>query len=128
MSKEVMFVLIKLSNIIEIEEPTPEVFAYCENQLKFKNPDYEKRKAMGYWVAQMPKEIKLYNYYNQKLYLPLGCFGDLYKMYPDKKLYRDYSVVVPRHIESNIELRTYQRPCLKALEKYVNGIFVLPAG
>ena len=120
--------LIKLSNIIEIEEPTPEVFAYCENQLKFKNPDYEKRKAMGYWVAQMPKEIKLYNYYNQKLYLPIGCFGDLYKMYPDKKLYRDYSVVAPRHIESNIKLRTYQEPCLKALEKYVNGIFVLPAG
>lgn len=120
--------LIKLSNIIEIEEPTPEVFAYCENQLKFKNPDYEKRKAMGYWVVQMPKEIKLYNYYNQKLYLPIGCFGDLYRMYPDKKLYRDYSVVVPRHIESNIKLRTYQQPCLIALEKYVNGLFVLPAG
>ena len=119
---------IKISNIIEIEEPTPEIFAYCENQLKFKNPDYEKKKRMGFWVANMSKELKLYNYYQGKIYLPIGCFDDLYTMYPDSKLYEDYSVVVPKKISSNIKLRTYQEPCLKALEKYVNGLFVLPAG
>lgn len=120
--------LIKLSNIIEIEEPTPEIFAYCENQLKFKNPDYEKKKRMGFWVSNMAKEIKLYNYYNNRIYLPIGSFQNIYEMYPDSKLYKDYSVTVSAKIKSNIKLRTYQEPCLKALEKYVNGIFVLPAG
>ena len=118
----------KLSNIIEIEEPTPEIFAYCENQLKFKNPDYEKKKRMGFWVSNMAKEIKLYNYYNNRIYLPIGCFNDIYRICPDKNIYEDYSVTVPVKIESSIKLRTYQEPCLKALEKYVNGIFVLPAG
>ena len=119
---------IKISNIIEIEEPTPEIFAYCENQLKFKNPDYEKKKRMGFWIGNMSKELKLYNYYNNKIYLPIGCFQDIYEMYPDSKLYEDYSVTVPIKIKSDIKLRIYQEPCLKALEKYVNGLFVLPAG
>lgn len=117
-----------LSNIIEIIEPTPEIFAYCENNLKFKNPDYEKKKRMGFWVGAMSKEIKLYNYYNNRIYLPIGCFDDIYRICPDKNIYEDYSVTVPVKIESSIKLRTYQEPCLKALEKYVNGLFVLPAG
>lgn len=117
-----------LSNIIEIIDPTPEIFAYCENNLKFKNPDYEKKKRMGFWVKTMSKEIKLYNYYNNRIYLPIGCFDDIYKMYPDKNLYEDYSIKVPAKIETDIVLRVYQEPCLKALDKHVNGLFVLPPG
>ena len=119
-----------LSNIIEISEPTNEIINYCKNELTIKNPEYSKKVQMGFWVAKTPKYIHLYDYdnINKKLYLPIGCFNDLWKMYPNTSLYHDYSVKVKRNIESSINLRDYQKPCLNALKTYVNGLFVLPCG
>lgn len=119
---------ITLTNIIKIKDPDDSILKYCKNELTFSNPDYIKKKRMGFWVGKTPKELKLYDIYNGDLYLPLGCFDDIWKLHPIKKDYDDYSVSVPRDIKSNIQLREYQKPCSKALVKYVNGLFVLPAG
>ncbi len=119
---------ITLSNIICIEEPTLEVLKYCEKQLTFSNPDYIKKKRLGFWIGGTPKTIKLYDNYQDNIYLPIGCFDDIWKIHPHKDDYVDYSVVVPRKITSNMTLREYQKPCTDALKKYVNGVFVLPAG
>lgn len=119
---------ITLTNIIKIKDPDDSILKYCKNELTFSNPDYIKKKRMGFWVGKTPKELKLYDVYNGDLYLPLGCFDDIWKLHPIKKDYADYSVSVPRDIKSNIQLREYQKPCSKALVKYVNGLFILPAG
>ena len=117
-----------LSNIIEIQEPTKEIYDYCKKELTMKNPDYDKKKRMGFWTGGISKTIKLYNEYNENLYLPIGCFDGIWKIHPVKEDYKDYSVSVPRKIKSKIVLRDYQKPCASALKKYINGIFVLPAG
>lgn len=119
---------ITLSNIIQIEEPTPDIIKYCKNELTIKNPEYSKKVQMGFWTAGTPKNIMLYNYDGKNIYLPIGCFNDIWDMYPDKSLYTDYSVKVPRKIESSIILRDYQKPCLNALKTYVSGLFILPCG
>lgn len=119
---------IVISNILEITEPTDSVIKYCKEQLTFSNPDYIKKKRMGFWVGKTPKDLKLYDVCDDKLYLPLGCFDDIWNIHPIKEDYSDYSVSQPRNIRSNIKLREYQEPCSKALKKYVNGLFVLPAG
>lgn len=120
--------LIIISNIIEIREPTKEILDYCKQQLVFANPDYIKKQRMGFSIYKTPITIKLYELYDGNVYLPLGCFKDLFRMYPEVEYYRDYTIEVPRTIKSNIILRSYQEPCTKALKKHVNGIFVLPAG
>lgn len=120
--------LIIISNIIEIREPTKEILDYCKKKLVFYNPDYIKKQRMGFWIGKTPKTIKLYDLYDGNVYLPLGCFKDIFRMYPEVEYYHDYTVKVPRTIKSNITLRSYQEPCTKALKKHVNGIFVLPAG
>lgn len=120
--------LIIISNIIEIREPTKEILDYCKQQLVFANPDYIKKQRMGFWIGRTPKTIKLYDLYDGNVYLPLGCFKDIFRMYSEVEYYHDYTVKVPRTIKSNITLRSYQEPCTKALKKHVNGIFVLPAG
>lgn len=120
--------LIIISNIIEIREPTKEILDYCKQQLVFANPDYIKKQRMGFSIYKTPRTIKLYELYDGNVYLPLGCFKDLFRMYPEVEYYHDYTVKVPRTIKSNIILRSYQEPCTKALKKHVNGIFVLPAG
>ena len=117
-----------ISNILKIKDPDDSILKYCKNELTFSNPDYIKKKRMGFWVGKTPKELKLYDVYNGDLYLPLGCFDDIWKLHPVREDYSDYSVSQPRNIQSNIKLREYQEPCSKALKKYVNGLFVLPAG
>lgn len=121
---------ITLSNIIQIEEPTSEIIKYCKEKLTVKNPEYNKKVQMGFWTGGTSKYITLYDYDSTtgNIYLPIGCFTDVFEMYPDTKLYKDYSVKVPRKIKSNISLRDYQKPCLEALKTFVNGLFVLPCG
>lgn len=117
-----------ISNIIQVKEPTPNVVKYCEDKLTIKNPDFSKKVQMGFWTGKTPRYIKLYDVDEHNIYLPIGCFKDLWDMYPDKSLYSDYSSVVKRTIKSSIKLRDYQEPCLNALKKYVNGLFILPCG
>lgn len=119
---------ITLTNIIEIEQPTEDILNYCKKELVFKNPDYDKKKRMGFSIYKTPKTISLYDLYNNNIYLSIGCFEDIWKIHPVKEDYVDYTTTKRADIKSNIKLRDYQEPCIKALKKYVNGIFVLFAG
>ena len=119
---------ITISNVIHIHEPNEVVKKYCRDLLTYKNPDYQKKKMMGFYVYNIPKEIKLYDFYNGDLYVPLGCFDDLWELHPYKEDYKDYSISKPIKIESTIKLRDYQKPCLKAIEENYNGLFVMGAG
>jgi len=119
---------ITLTNIIEIQDPTQQILDYCKTNLTFSNPDYIKKKRMGFWVRGTPQNITLYDYYEGKVYLPIGCFDDIWNIHPYKEDYKDYTTTKKANIKSNIILRNYQKPCTDALRKYVNGIFVLFAG
>ena len=119
---------ITLTNIIEIQDPTKEILDYCKKELTFSNPDYIKKQRMGFWTGKTPKTISLYDYYQDNIYLPIGCFDDIWKIHPNKEDYVDYTTTKKADIKSNIILRNYQEPCVNALKKYVNGIFILFAG
>ena len=119
---------ITLTNIIEIQEPTKDILDYCKKELTFSNPDYIKKQRMGFSVYRTPKTISLYDSYQGNIYLPIGCFNDIWDIHPYKEDYVDYTTTKKANIKSNIVLRDYQKPCTDALKKYVNGIFVLPPG
>lgn len=119
---------ILISNIIEIQDPTKEILDYCKKELTFANPDYTKKQRLGFWTGGTAKIISLYDLYQDKVYLPIGCFEDIWKIHPIKEDYKDYTTTKHADIKSNIILRNYQEPCVEALKKYVNGIFVLFAG
>lgn len=119
---------ITLTNIIEIQDSTKEILDYCKKELTFNNPDYIKKQRMGFWTGKTPKTISLYDYYQDNIYLPIGCFDDIWKIHPNKEDYVDYTTTKKADIKSNIILRNYQEPCVNALKKYVNGIFILFAG
>lgn len=119
---------VTITNVIQIDEPTSEILNYCKNKLVFKNPDYEKKRRMGIWLGKTPKTISLYEFYQNSLYIPIGCFNDIWCLHPYKEDYRDYSNFKPIEIESDIKLRDYQQPCLKAIKEHYTGLFILPAG
>ena len=119
---------IVLTNCIEITDPTEEVIKYCKKELVFKNPEMEKRKRMGFWVYGMDREIKLYDEYMGKLYLPIGVVDDIYKLHPDAQDYKDYTVLNPIKIKSDIKLRDYQELAVPSVLNYMTGILNLPVG
>lgn len=117
-----------LSNVIQIINPTKELLDFIKKNYTYTNPNYIKKMHMGFSIYKTPKTIKLYEIYDDNIYLPVGCFEDIFRIHPIIEDYRDYTTKVYRNITSNIILRNYQEPCIKALKKHVNGIFLLPPG
>lgn len=117
-----------ISNVIIIQDANDKIVNYCKNTLTFKNPDYDKKKRMGFWVGNVPRDLKLYDYYDDLYYIPIGCFSDIWNLHPYKDDYKDYTISKSIKITSNIKLRDYQQPCLNAIESYFTGLFILPAG
>jgi superfamily II DNA or RNA helicase len=117
-----------ISNIIEIQEPTKDIIDYCKEKLVYPNPEYEKKRRMGFWLKNTPKTISLYDLYDDTVCIPVGCFNDIWNIHPIRADYKEYSNVVPINITSTIKLRDYQKPCLQAVKSHVNGVLVLPAG
>ena len=117
-----------ISNCIEIKEPTKDIKNFCIEKLTYENPQYKKMKNMNFYVGGMNKQIKLYSEYNDSLYLPIGFFNTLYNFYPNNNDYIDYSISKKINIESDIKLRDYQELAIPAVEKYFNGLIIMPCG
>ena len=65
-----------------IQNPTKEITDYCRKELTYTNPQYTRVRAMGYASYNIPKELKLYNVYENNLYVPYGFFEKLWKKHP----------------------------------------------
>lgn len=119
---------IVLSNIICINDPTKEILKFVKKTYTYNNPMYEKKRRMGFSTYKTSKTIKLYELYDNCIYLPCGVFNDIWNIHPYKEDYRDYSVVKSINIKSNITLRNYQKPVINAVKKYCNGLIIMPCG
>jgi len=119
---------IVLSNIISIINPTDEILTWARKRLTFVNPQYAKMRNMGYSVYKVPKDIKLYNINDDTLYIPMGMFEELYKLHPVKEDYKDCTCVKSANIKSNITLRDYQTPTVRAVKEHCTGILSLKVG
>ena len=122
---------IVVTNIITIKNPTQKLLTAMKNELTFNNPEYTKKIQMGFWVGKTPRTIKLYDYdtYEDILYLPIGCLNTVLSLLEGKE-YKlvDYRSTKPRKINSHIVLRKYQEPTINAIDKYMNGVLLIPCG
>lgn len=119
---------IHLSNMIEIIDPTREITDFVKNNYTYRNPTYDKKLKMGFFLGKTSKTIKLYEFYRDNLYLPIGCFEDIWSLHPVKEDYKDYSVLNSINITSNMKLRNYQEPVIQAVKKYCTGLIIMPCG
>lgn len=117
-----------LSNIIEIIDPTKEILDFVKNKYIYRNPNYDKKRRMGFYLGKTSKTIKLYEIYNNRIYLPCGVFNDIWEIHPYKEDYKDYSVIKNINVESDMKLRDYQEPVIQAVKKYCNGLIIMPCG
>ena len=117
-----------LSNIIIIQNPTKEITDYCRKELTYTNPQYARVRAMGYASYNIPKELKLYNIYENNLYVPYGFFEKLWKKHPIINDYIDCTTTREINITSKMTLRDYQEPSVRAIKEHCCGIFNVIVG
>lgn len=123
------FLKIKISNSIEITEPTSQIKQYCKENLVLSNPDYYKLERLGKWTGNTPKEIALYEVQGDKYILPFGCLKTVWSMCPDRSLYEvDFRPIQRLEYHSSINLYPYQENAVQSILKGKNGVLVMPCG
>lgn len=119
-----------LANKVIIEDPTPEMLAYCKSTLTFANPDYLKKEAMGKWTGNTQREIVLYERAGNRLYIPFGECQKVYRRFKNDITRLDVRICPLRAREygSHINLYGYQQNAVEAVLRAKNGILVAPCG
>lgn len=80
----------KIANRIWIEDPTDEVKQWAKDTLCFPNPEYEKKKQMGFWTGRTPRELRLYEWDGNRLVLPFGVVREIMPLVRDGSLITDF--------------------------------------
>lgn len=78
---------IKIDSIIKIINPTDQIKEYCKKELTLKNPEIQRKKSMGFWIGNIPKEIKMFSINENNIIIPFGCIDDIWKIHPIKEDY-----------------------------------------
>lgn len=121
--------IITVDSTIMVQNPTPELLQWCNENLVIDNPEYHKMLRMGKRAWNIPKKIVFYTYHDGKLLLPRGLLKDIWDMYPDMSLYRHrMNKCQPVEFRSEIQLRDYQKPAVAAVRAGKQGIIVMPCG
>lgn len=85
---EKMEMNIIIDSQIRVLNPNKEILDYCKKKLTVKNPEIQRKQAMGFWIGNLPKEIKMYSKNGNDLILPIGCIDDIWHIYPYKQYYK----------------------------------------
>lgn len=121
--------VITVDSVIMVEQPHPQLLAWCNEHLVMDNPAYFKMLRMGRRPWNIPQKIVFYRYFDNRLILPRGCLKDLWDMFPDLSLYRHRMVKCPPvRFRSRITLRDYQAPAVQEVKSNKQGVIVMPCG
>lgn len=116
-----------ISNEITITEPSDSIKRWCEKNLVYNNPDYIKKKIMGFWLGNTPKKLQMYKVIGGKYVLPFGVIHRIWHLIKKSDYIVDFKVnkIYPR---SQIKLYDYQEEAVKAMLKAKNGVLISKAG
>lgn len=118
----------RVSNKIEVLEPTQDIVQWCRDNLTLSNPDYQKKLRMGLWTGNTPEKFSLYEVDGGKLILPFGCVAELMSMYPECPFKSRISPKKPFFCKSYINLYPYQEKAVEKALEAKNGVIVMPCG
>lgn len=113
-----------INSEIRIQNPNKDILDYCKRELTVKNPEIQKKQAMGFWTGNLPKEIKMYSKNGTDIIIPLGCIDDIWSIYPIRK---DYEVNFGKHEklefpENKLKPYDYQEKAIQHMIKSKRGI------
>ena len=107
---------VTVGNQLRIENPSEQMIAWCKQQLILSNPDYIKKKRMGFWTGNTPEKLYLFQWDGDTLVLPYGCLNIVLGM-GECEVSND--LPVPKEVDfgCSVPLYDYQESAKEAMLK-----------
>ena len=118
----------EVGNKIYAREATPELLAWCRENLVLSNPEYEKKQRMGLWCGNVPREFSLYERDGKNLIIPFGCVKDIAAEFPECRFMSRICPPERFSYRSGINLYDYQEKAAEVALAARNGVIVMPCG
>ena len=117
-----------VSSQLRIDDPTPELLAWCKKNLVLANPDYAKKARMNFYLGNTPQKLYLMQWDGDTLVIPYGCFNDVLRLAPFTDVSMAFASQPWVDYRCNIPLYDYQEAAKAALAESGRGILQSPAG
>lgn len=119
---------VKVSNNLTITNPSPEIIAWSQTNLKLPNPDYAKKLRMGFWLGNTPKDLYLYEVRGNEWVLPYGCLKAIAPLLKDTFVVSEFQPSVDVDYGDPIPLYPYQETAVERMYEHLYGILQSPCG
>ena len=119
----------KIANRIYISEPSIDVQLWAKDNLRFPNPEYEKKQRMGFWVGRTPKELRMYEWDGGTLILPFGVVREIMPLLKGTRVdcdFRQDSVI--DYGSKDMGLFDYQKEAVRNMIEAKYGILKAGCG
>jgi superfamily II DNA or RNA helicase len=127
-------VSVTISNVITVDYPSAKLLSWCTKNLRIRNPDYDKKVRMHFWVGNTPEWLYLYEVRGDKLILPFGTLRQLVPLIPEEVgrgnnvFIRDFPVAEKVDYHCEVPLHDYQQKAVDEVYWKQYGILQSPAG
>lgn len=121
---------IYVNSMVTISEPTKEIKDFIKSELEIRNPELQKKQAMGFYTYNIPKTIKMYYKNSNNYIIPLGEINNIWKLHPHLEDY-ELDFGNPKELDfpkSNIKLYDYQEKAVNYMQTQVRGILQSKCG
>jgi superfamily II DNA or RNA helicase len=119
---------VTVSNVITVDNPSKELLTWCQQNLKLRNPEYDKKVRMHFWLGITPEFLWLYQRHGDKLVLPFGTLRNILPMVNADEIQTAFQT--PEKIEygCKVPLYDYQEEAVEAAYWKQYGILQSAAG
>lgn len=120
---------VTVGNQLRIENPSEQLLTWCKKQLILSNPEYIKKKRMGFWTGNTPEKLYLFQWDGDTLVLPFGCLRTVTGMMDGRDSVKlDMITPTPVWYGADIPLYDYQKEAVAKMLESQFGILQAPAG
>ncbi len=119
---------VTIGSEITVTDPSPELTAWCRENLVLENPEYISRRRRGLWLGKTPRTISLYREDGNRLILPTGTGKDVKPFIKDRRIALNLADNGLLDIRADIPLYEYQKAAVEAMRAVSCGILQAPCG
>ena len=120
--------MITISNVITIDNPSKELLKWCQANLKLRNPEYDTKLRMHFYLGKTPQYLYLYELRGDKLVLPFGVLRDIAKLVPLEDAFFQFQKAERVDYNCEVPLYDYQQKAVEEVYWKQYGILQSAAG
>ena len=120
--------MIKVSNVITIDQPSSKLLTWCTRNLRLRNPEYDKKVRMHFWLGNTPEWLYLYEVHGGQLVLPFGTLRDIIHMINPDDIEMDFPDATSIDYHCEVPLYDYQSQAVEEMYWSRYGILQSAAG